>query len=769
MILEHARARGHRFLRCNDQFLSVVHFPSTRSCGGSRDRAAPWRPGAPRCAGGCTRGSPPPYSPMGRPSRANFPGPRRTSATAARGASPPDGSSGCVRARCGCSDRRSPRPCGGCPECGTDSARCSPRGRFLRSSRSTVKHAELDEVVSAAAGPELRDHARSPSWLRDGVTLQSRSMTGCSRRSGRAPLMPNRGLGLDRLASRLSAPRSSFFSGRSSTVIFTRHAMSTPTAYGITASASRARRRSGRPATDVRVGHEARAARTAANGRHACHLVDLTFRKIGRAHCFTGRPNDEVKSWLVASQGRAIRPGCATRGASSSSARIARRPASITWRSRRIAARGHTPVIATHPYYRARVEGAGLGFAPGAPDMSEYGDPAEVMREDDGPPRQPLDPSNTSCSPKLTGARDDLAACERPLVVSTCSRSTTLVVDEARRAARALRAAALTMYSCADPAGSAGMPLHDQAMRWGPGVWRVLYAIMRASSAPWFRRRSRACGARWGLPPAAAHLMLGLSHRRADAARCFSRCSPKSRSWSWPSAAPSRASACTTDATRGRRHERRAARVRSSPQAEPPGRLRSARRRCSTREFWDVTRPASRARSAMRAVLQLTGGDGGKRPTSNDGDRVLAVPYAARLFGRVGHGALRRRGHDRTSARLGPPDGHAGPGTTSPATPGASRGRRGARRAAATTGVRIACARAGRPARGRRTPLAQAANRRDRPRSKPRGAAAADALAVLVAAATLTSAGRELPARRLVSRSGRALNLGRSTTLRSTG
>ena len=49
--------------------------------------------------------------------------------------------------------------------------------------------------------------------------------------------------------------------------------------------------------------------------------------------------------------------------------------------AREIAARGHTPVIATHPYYRARVEGAGLGFAPVRPDMSEYGDPAEVMRK----------------------------------------------------------------------------------------------------------------------------------------------------------------------------------------------------------------------------------------------------------------------------------------------------------------------------------------------------------------------------------------------------
>lgn len=43
--------------------------------------------------------------------------------------------------------------------------------------------------------------------------------------------------------------------------------------------------------------------------------------------------------------------------------------------------RGHDPVVITHVGHRARVDRAGVGFAPLRPDLSDFGDPAEVMRK----------------------------------------------------------------------------------------------------------------------------------------------------------------------------------------------------------------------------------------------------------------------------------------------------------------------------------------------------------------------------------------------------
>ena len=43
--------------------------------------------------------------------------------------------------------------------------------------------------------------------------------------------------------------------------------------------------------------------------------------------------------------------------------------------------RGHDPIVITHTGHQARVERAGIGFAPLRPDISDLGDPAEVMRK----------------------------------------------------------------------------------------------------------------------------------------------------------------------------------------------------------------------------------------------------------------------------------------------------------------------------------------------------------------------------------------------------
>ena len=48
--------------------------------------------------------------------------------------------------------------------------------------------------------------------------------------------------------------------------------------------------------------------------------------------------------------------------------------------ARALAERGHSPVIATHPGYRARVAAAGLEFAPVRPDFEDNGDLKEVLK-----------------------------------------------------------------------------------------------------------------------------------------------------------------------------------------------------------------------------------------------------------------------------------------------------------------------------------------------------------------------------------------------------
>ncbi|MBI5168013.1 MAG: glycosyltransferase family 1 protein [Candidatus Eisenbacteria bacterium] len=303
--------------------------------------------------------------------------------------------------------------------------------------------------------------------------------------------------------------------------------------------------------------------------------------------------------------------------------------------ARELAARGHAPVIATHPYYRARVEGVGVGFAPVRPDMSEYGDPAEVMRK-------AMDLRHGSrwilehvVLAKLTESRDDLmAACAgADLVVSHVLTLTAPLVAEKLGVPRVHSVLQpMTMYSCTDPPLMPGMPLHDQALRWGPGVWRALYAVLRAAGTPWFAPFER-MRREMGLPRAAAHPMLGLSHGVPTLAM-FSRVLAAPQP-DWP-ARTTLTGFCVHDrdgAGGGMSGELRA----FLDAGEPPVvfTLGSAGV-FDAREFWDVAARVSRT-LGVRAVL-LTGTDGpAERPDLNDGARVLAVPYAphSELFPRA--------------------------------------------------------------------------------------------------------------------------------------
>ncbi|MFN8586591.1 MAG: glycosyltransferase [Candidatus Eisenbacteria bacterium] len=294
--------------------------------------------------------------------------------------------------------------------------------------------------------------------------------------------------------------------------------------------------------------------------------------------------------------------------------------------ARELAARGHAPVLATHPYYRDRVESAGVGFAPVRPDMSEYGDPAEVMRK-------AMDLRHGSrwilehvVLAKLGESRDDLmAACAgADLVTSHVLTLTAVLVAEKLGVPRVhTTLQPMTMYSCTDPPVMPGMPLHEQAMHWGPAAWRVLYAIMRGASAPWFAPLAR-MRRDMGLPPAAAHPMLGMSHGVPTLA-LFSRVLAGPQP-DWP-ADTTVTGFCVWDRGAGGTGMPEAL-ARFLDGGPPPVVFTLGSSAVfDAGRFWEIAVEVSRA-LGVRAVL-LTGGDGlPSREHLGDGRDVIAVPYA---------------------------------------------------------------------------------------------------------------------------------------------
>jgi len=73
-------------------------------------------------------------------------------------------------------------------------------------------------------------------------------------------------------------------------------------------------------------------------------------------------------------------------------------------------ARGHDPVVITHIGHQARVERAGAQFAPLRPDISDFGDPAEVMRKAMDGTRGSDYVMNTMTVPWIKRTSDDVLA-----------------------------------------------------------------------------------------------------------------------------------------------------------------------------------------------------------------------------------------------------------------------------------------------------------------------------------------------------------------------
>ena len=145
--------------------------------------------------------------------------------------SAPSAVPGAARARAGCSSRRL--------RAGTAAAGVAQQREVFarRDARGRVEHgelAELDEMVAASTGAELRPSAVLHP-CRHAETRQSASMTSCCRRFWKAAPIPKRVSRSMAWVRRLWSV-ASVSTGSSSTVSFILHAMSTPTAYGMTAS-----------------------------------------------------------------------------------------------------------------------------------------------------------------------------------------------------------------------------------------------------------------------------------------------------------------------------------------------------------------------------------------------------------------------------------------------------------------------------------------------------------------------------------------------------
>jgi rhamnosyltransferase subunit B len=178
--------------------------------------------------------------------------------------------------------------------------------------------------------------------------------------------------------------------------------------------------------------------------------------------------------------------------------------------ARELRARGHRPLVATHGFYRERVEAAGIEFHPVRPDLADFGDPAVTMRRAIDSPWATEFVVRRLVLPHLRASHEDLfAACRGAdaLVGHVLTLAAPLVADE--RGLPRIHAVLqpLTLCSAHDPPVLSTAPVSRWARRLPPAAWRPLWALARATSRPWLRGLD-ALRAEVGLPPASGHPLL---------------------------------------------------------------------------------------------------------------------------------------------------------------------------------------------------------------------------------------------------------------------
>ena len=178
--------------------------------------------------------------------------------------------------------------------------------------------------------------------------------------------------------------------------------------------------------------------------------------------------------------------------------------------ARELEARGHRPLIASHPIYRARVEDAGLEFWSVRPDLTEFGDLPTVMRRAMDPDRGSEYVARHMVLPFVRQSYEDLtAACAGAdaIVGHMLTFAAPIVAEKLRIPRIHTMLQPMTLFSAYDPPRVSAFSAIPWIHRLGPGVWNVLWKMARMATRHWLRPvddvRVTA-----GLPPSSAHPLI---------------------------------------------------------------------------------------------------------------------------------------------------------------------------------------------------------------------------------------------------------------------
>jgi UDP:flavonoid glycosyltransferase YjiC (YdhE family) len=177
---------------------------------------------------------------------------------------------------------------------------------------------------------------------------------------------------------------------------------------------------------------------------------------------------------------------------------------------RQLLLRGQSVRLATSMEYRARVEAAGIEFAPLAPSIAELGDPEQIARRFFAPWSGPQQLFAAMVTTPLRRACADLSAAMDgvDLVVShPLTPALPLIADSRGLAWLSSVLAPYSLFSTADPSVIANLGWLQSLRRLGRWPHAVLLQLVRASVRRW-ERPLHALRAELGLPPVTGTLLM---------------------------------------------------------------------------------------------------------------------------------------------------------------------------------------------------------------------------------------------------------------------
>src|SRR5262249_21493327 len=158
---------------------------------------------------------------------------------------------------------------------------------------------------------------------------------------------------------------------------------------------------------------------------------------------------------------------------------------------------------------RQKIEAEGIGFYAVRPDLTDFGDPKELMRQALDLLKGPEVVIRQLMLPHLRASYDDLTAAARGadiLVTHTLTYARPLVAEKqgVKWVSTALQP--VSFFSVYDPPVLAPAPLLTKLRPLGPALYRPLFALMKRTLRDWMEPVHR-LRAEIGLPPATANPM----------------------------------------------------------------------------------------------------------------------------------------------------------------------------------------------------------------------------------------------------------------------